>query len=93
MSMSVDERRTEVLDQMSGPWGKARLVKASSRYDRRQRHLAVEWCPPASVGTDLEEYAYRVLGDWWPASSVANRTEAEAFFRGVWRALTETERS
>jgi hypothetical protein len=93
MSMSVEERRTEVLDQMSGPWGKARLAKASSRYDRRQRHLVVEWCPPSWVGTDLEEYGYRVLGDWWPARSAANQAEAQAFFRGVWRALTEKEDS
>jgi hypothetical protein len=83
MSMSVEQRRTEVLEAVELPTGKVRLVKASSRYDRRQRYLAVEWCEPRFVDGDLEEHAYRVLSDWWPARSATNRAEAFAFFRGA----------
>lgn len=78
MSMSVEQRRTEVLKELQLPTGKVRLVKASNKYDRRRRHLALEWCPPEFVDTDLEEHAYRVLEDWWPASNAANRASAEA---------------
>jgi hypothetical protein len=83
MSMSVEQRRTEVLEAVELPTGKVRLVKASSKYDRRQRHLVVEWCEPRFVGGDPEEYAYHVLNEWWPARSATNRAEASAFFRGA----------
>jgi hypothetical protein len=88
MSMSVEQRRTEVLSVLEAPAiGKVRLAKASSKYDRRRRYLVVEWCPPEWVGTDLEEHAYRVLGDWHPAGSAKNRAAAQDFLLGAWHAL------
>lgn len=80
--MSVDERRTETLQEVELPTGKLRLAKASSRYDRRMRYLVVEWCPPQFVGTEMEEYAYRVLQNWHPARQPENRIEAEAAYVG-----------
>jgi hypothetical protein len=93
MSMSVQERRTEVLREIEFPTGKVRLVKASNRYDRRFRHLAVEWCRPRFVGTDLEEHAYAVLMDWHPASKPENVVEATAFYNGAWKLLFDQART
>jgi hypothetical protein len=83
MSMSVDQRRTEVLRWWELPEGKIRLAKASSKYDRRLRYLVVEWCPGRWVGTDLEEHAYRGLRDWWPARDPSNQAQADAFYAGA----------
>ena len=84
MSMSVSERRTEVLHDWELPGGKVRLVKASNKYDdRRFRHLAVEWCPPQFIGTPHEEHGYRVLRDWHPARDPNNMVQATAFYSGV----------
>ncbi len=83
MSMSVEQRRAEVIREGEGPWGKLRIAKASSKYDRRIRYLVVEWCPQRFVDTDMEEAAYKVLRDWHPASSFENRAAATAFFAGA----------
>ena len=86
--MSVEERRTQVISVLDAPAvGKVRIAKASSKYDRRQRYLVVEWCPPEWVDTDLEEHAYRVLRDWHPANTPDNMAAARAFQSGAWHAL------
>ena len=82
MSMTVDERRVEVLREDREEWGILRIVKASSKYDRRRRWLVVEWCPPEYVGTDMEEWAYRVQNGWTPAGSKENLKEANMYFDG-----------
>jgi hypothetical protein len=88
MSMSVEERRTETLSELGAPAiGKIRMAKASSKYDRRQRYLVVEWCPPEFVGTDMEEHAYRVLRDWYPARSPEHQSVARSFMAGAFHAL------
>jgi hypothetical protein len=88
MSMTVKQRRTQVLNELGAPAiGNIRIAKASSRYDRRQRYLVVEWCPPEWVGTETEEYAYRVLRDWHPASDPANLAAAREFQAGAFHAL------
>lgn len=81
MSMSVEERRTEVLREQEWPAGKVRLVKASNKHDRRYRHLVVEWLPAAHYG-ELEEYQYQGLRDWWPINA-DNMVQATAFFAGA----------
>lgn len=87
MSMTAEQRRTEVLHEDWGRWGKLRIVKASSRYDRRYRYLVVEWCAPINIGTAHEEYSYQVLHGWHPAGAKESMVEARAFFAGFRMAL------
>lgn len=64
MSMSVEQRRTQVLERADTPAGSVRLAKASSRYDRRRRHYTVEILPRHCVGHELEELWWDVVADW-----------------------------
>jgi hypothetical protein len=88
MSMSVEQRRTQVLDRHDFPAGSVRLTKASSRYDRRHRHFAVEFLPADARGTELEDYRWTVLADWPVASG---QDEPDVFYRGAWRAIEAIE--
>lgn len=81
VSMSVEQRRTQVLERQDFPAGSVRLTKASSRFDRRRRFFAVEFLPAASRGTELEEYAWRVVTNW-PVSD--GPAEPWAFYRATW---------
>lgn len=92
MSMSLAERRIQVIDQMEFPGGRVRLVKASSRYDRRHRYWAIDLLRPAYVGHELEDYMWTVVQSW-PVSQSGTESEARAAFTTTWltvRALSDT---
>ncbi len=89
MSMSVEQRRTQVLDRHDFSAGSIRLTKASGRYDRRYRYFAVEYLPVDARGTELEEYRWTVLADWPVA---IGRVQADVFFQGAWRAVQAISR-
>lgn len=82
MSMSVEQRRTVVLEQQTFPAGRVRIAKASNKYDRRLRHLVVEWCPARFVGHEFEELSYVVIQDFWPIRT--HTEEAWAAYRTAW---------
>lgn len=84
MSMSVEQRRTEVLERQDFPAGSVRLTKASSRFDRRFRYFTVELLPARCVGTELEEHGWKVLANWPVADG---RQAADVFFAGAWRTV------
>ena len=84
MSMSVEQRRTQVLERQDFPAGSVRLTKASSRYDLRRRYFAVEFLPADARGTELEDYRWTVLADW-PVG--CGQDEPATFYRGAWRAI------
>ncbi len=86
MSMSVDQRRTEVLRRVDLISGSVRLTKASSRYDRRYRYFAVELLRPTYCGHAYEEYLWRVLCDW-PVGEPGAGAEARAYFTGACAAV------
>ncbi len=79
MSMSVAQRRTQVLERVDTPQGSVRLTKASSRYDRRRRYYALEFLPVSAVGHEHEDYAWRVVENW-PVSSPGAGMLAHAAF-------------
>ncbi len=87
--MSVEQRRTEVLRRQDLDAGSVRLTKASSRYDRRLRFYAVEFLPPAALGTDLEDWRWTVLCDW-PIS--CGEHMPKTFYRGALQAVQEIGR-
>lgn len=85
MSMSVEQRRTEVLRRGDWPLGSVRLSKGSSRYDRRFRFFSVELLPASFRGSD-EDYGWRVLRDW-PVRLPGAEVQATAFFAGALAAV------
>jgi hypothetical protein len=82
VSMSVEERRTEILRRTDHPVGSVRRAKASSKYDRRQRFFVVELLNPADRDGEIEEYSWCVLRDW-PVSDPRSGMESQDFFDGA----------
>lgn len=81
--MSLEQRRVVVLERQEFPAGHVRLIKASSRYDRRRRYWVVEVLPAAFVGAELVAYMWRVVADF-AVSSAESEAKAWEAYHSAW---------
>jgi hypothetical protein len=86
MSMTVTERRVQVLETHQFPAGHARLVKASSRHDRRRRFWVVEVLSAPNVGAEFAEYHWRVV-EHIPVGEPDAEARAWRGYRYAWLTL------